>query len=123
MGIIHIPTSYLDMQAQFTESQDMNHQFTEKNIQTDEPVVLIRMPKVMYERFLASSPDNNVTLPASNFGRYYKNLKELNSNLKLEGEVLTVNPSEEDTLMLKSCSPHQRSFRPPRFQEKQERKM
>jgi hypothetical protein len=76
-GIITIPISYLNFNTQFTESKDYQNRFIENDINQDDAIVLVRMPKVMYNRFLETSKDGIIALPASYFGRYYKNLADL----------------------------------------------
>ncbi|OPX65348.1 MULTISPECIES: hypothetical protein [unclassified Methanoregula] len=99
-GIINLPTAFLDLKAQFTESKGYSNRFTENGLKPEERVVLVRMPHVMYDRFLAASDSGNLTLPASNFARYYTNLADLESHIKLEGVTLRVSPGEEDAKML-----------------------
>jgi hypothetical protein len=103
-GIINIPTAFLDLKGQFTESKEYTNRFIENDLNPEGAVVLVRMPKVMYDRFLATSRNDNLTLPASNFARYYSNLADLESHTKLEGNVLRVSPGEDDAKMLEKMT-------------------
>lgn len=103
-GIINIPTAFLDLKGQFAESKEYSNRFIENDLNPEEGVVLVRMPKVMYDRFLATPDSSNLTLPASNFARYYTNLADLESHVKLEGNVLRVSPGEKDAKMIEKMT-------------------
>jgi len=94
----------MNLKTQFTESKDHLNRFTENGINANEPVVLVRMPRDMYERFLVTAQDETLTLPVLNFARYYKNLADLDLHLVPDGNVLTVNPGEDDFRMLEKIN-------------------
>lgn len=60
------------------------------------------MPNVMYNRFLETSKDGIIALPASYFGRYYKNLADLNANIEPDGNAVKINPSDDPILAEKT---------------------
>jgi hypothetical protein len=96
-GIVNIPISFLQSDRQFSESPDYPSRYIENGISPTEPVVLIRMPETMYERFLDTSRNDVMSLPASNFARYYTDLADLDSHVTLKGDILLVSRGEEDT--------------------------
>jgi len=101
-GIINIPISYLNFNTQFTESKDYQNRFIENGINQDDTIVLMRMPNVMYNRFLETSKNGIIALPASYFGRYYKNLADLNVNIEPDGNAVKINPSDDPILAEKT---------------------
>ena len=103
-GIISIPTSYLEIKTQYDKSKDYPNRYIAKEINSDEGVVLMRMPKDMLDRFLVTSKNNVVTLPFAYFFRNYDNLADLDSHVKLEGDVLTVNPNKNDVTLMEQIS-------------------
>jgi len=102
--IINIPVFYLDIKTQFDKSKDYPNRYIAKNINSNEAVVLMRMPMDMLDRFLATSKNNVVTLPFANFFRNYNNITDLDSHVKLEGDSIIVNPSENDVTLMKQIS-------------------
>ncbi|MFA5268872.1 MAG: hypothetical protein WC379_12950 [Methanoregula sp.] len=104
VGLVILPISSLNINEDFKKSTEYPNQFIENSITSDDAVILVRMPKEMYDRFLLTSKNNNLILPESNFCRYYKNLAELNSHLILDGDILTVKPGEEDAAMLEKIT-------------------
>ena len=104
IGLYYIPISYLDLKTQFTESKEFPDMYIAEDVNSDEAVVLLRMPKDMFDRFLATSKENYITLPAANFLRTYDNLVDLSSHIKLEGNILTVNPGENEDVMVNKIS-------------------
>ncbi len=103
-GIVEFSASALDLNAQFMKSEEYQNRFIEKNINSNDAVVLVRMPKVMYQRFLAASQNNILTLPTSHFCRFYDNLADLNSHIERKGNVLTVLPGENDATLLEKIT-------------------
>ena len=103
-GIIEFPASPQALNAQFVESEGFQNLFIEKDINPDDAVVLVRMPKTMYERFLAGSENDTLTLPTSHFCRFYENLTDLNSHMELKDNVLIVTPGEYDTKVLEELT-------------------
>ncbi len=97
-GIVNIPISYLNLETQFTESKDYQNRFIENDINQDGTIVLVRMPKEMYDRFLVTSKDGILDLPISYFGRYYKNLADLDANIQNNGNTLVIKPSDDPIL-------------------------
>jgi hypothetical protein len=94
-GIITIPVSYLDLKTTFTNSKEYSSFFTENSMRADDGIVLLRMPKQMYSRFIDDSPDGKLSLPDEYFFRYYENSSDLYSHIKADGNVLKVYPSEK----------------------------
>ncbi|MCK9631021.1 MAG: hypothetical protein M0R30_05205 [Methanoregula sp.] len=101
-GIISIPISYLNLNTQFTESKEYQNRFIENDINLDDTIVLVRMPKVMYDRFIETSKDGIIALPASYFSRYYKNLADLDSNIRDDGNALAIDFSDDPILAEKT---------------------
>jgi len=101
-GIITVPVSHLNLVSQFTESKNWQNRFVENGISPDESVVLVRMPKSMYDRFLATSKEGIVSFPASYFSRYYKNLADLDANIHPDGNAVSVTPSADPVLAEKT---------------------
>ena len=101
-GIITIPTSHLNLHSQFTESKNWENRYVENGISHDDAVVLVRMPRSMYDRFLATSKDGMISLPASYFSRYYKNLADLDANIHPDGNAMTISPSADPVLAEKT---------------------
>lgn len=103
-GIIELPASPQDLNTQFTKSEGDQNMFLEKDINPNDPVVLVRMPKAMYERFLAGSQNNTLTLPTSHFCRFYDNLTDLTSHIEIQDDVLSVSPGEYDAKLLEEIN-------------------
>ncbi|WP_048145550.1 hypothetical protein [Methanoplanus limicola] len=61
LGIISIPVFYLDIKTHFDKSKDYPNRYIAKDINSNEAVVLMRMPMDMLDRFLATSKNNVVT--------------------------------------------------------------
>ena len=101
-GIISLPTSSLIQNSQFTESKSWQNRYVENDIKPDEAVVLVRMPKTMYDRFVITSKDGTITIPASYFARYYKNLAELDANVQPDGNSVIITPSADPVLAEKT---------------------
>ena len=101
-GMITVPVSHLNLNSQFTESITWQNRFVENGINPDAAVVLIRMPRTMYDRFLATSRDGMVALPASYFSRYYENLADLDANVHPVGNAMTISPSVDSVLAEKT---------------------
>lgn len=101
-GIITVPLSHLNLVSQFTESKNWQNRFVENDISSGDAVVLVRMPKSMYDRFLATSKDGMISLPASYFSRYYKNLADLDANIHPDGNAVSITPSTDSILAEKT---------------------
>jgi hypothetical protein len=101
-GIINIPASHLNLNSGFTESKSWQNRFVENNINPNDVVVLVRMPRSMFDRFLATSKDGTISLPASYFSRYYKNLADLDANVHPDGSAMTISPSANPVLAEKT---------------------
>lgn len=101
-GIIEIPISYLDLNTKFTLSENNQNRFVENDIRDGDTIVLVRMPKVMYDRFVATSKNGIITLPASYFSRYYKNLADLESNIRQDGDAIAIGFSDDPVLAERS---------------------
>jgi len=97
-GIIDIPISYLDLNTKFTQSENYQNRFVENDIREGDTIVLVRMPKVMYDRFVATSKNGIIALPASYFSRYYKNLADLESNIRQDGNAIALGFSDDPVL-------------------------
>lgn len=94
-GIITIPVSYLDLKTGFANSLEKPSFFTEKSLKPEEGVVILRMPKEIYKRFVNDAYDGKLSLPAEYFFRYYENSSDLYSHIKMEGNTLQVLPSDK----------------------------
>jgi len=102
VGVVTIPASYMNLNSQFTESKTWENRYVENGIDPNDAVVLIRMPESMYDRFLATSKDGMISLPASYFSRYYKNLADLDANVHPDGNAMTITPSADPVLAEKT---------------------
>jgi hypothetical protein len=69
--------------------------FTESSLKPDDGILLMRMPKQMYERFVKDAQNGKLSLPAEYFFRYYENSSDLSSHIKVEGNTLQVLPSDK----------------------------
>jgi hypothetical protein len=94
-GIINIPVTYLETKTNFITSKEKPSFLTEITLQSDDGIVLIRMPKQMYERFVKKAQYGKLSLPADYFARYYENSSDMDSHLKADGNNLQVLPSEK----------------------------
>lgn len=94
-GIITIPVSYLDLKNSFKITPENPSFFSENSLKPDNGIVLMRMPKQMYERFLKDAQDGKLSLPAEYFFRYYENSSDLSSHIKSVGNTLQVQPSNK----------------------------
>jgi hypothetical protein len=96
-GILTVPISYLDFSANFTNSSSSPTWHYEKNLAPDEPVAMIRMSGVMYDRLLLMSDGKNLELPASAYIRHYDNLADLHAHIEPDGMYLkdTANGSDD----------------------------
>jgi len=101
-GIIEIPISYLDLNTKFTLSENNQNRFVENDIRDGDIIVLVRMPKVMYDRFVATSKNGIIALPASYFSRYYKNFADLESNIRQDGDAIAIGFSDDPVLAERS---------------------
>jgi hypothetical protein len=94
-GIITIPVSYLDLKNTFKTTLEKPSFFTESSLKPDDGILLMRMPKQMYERFVKDAQNGKLSLPAEYFFRYYENSSDLSSHIKVEGNTLQVLPSDK----------------------------
>jgi len=94
-GIITVPVSYLDLNTGFVNTPEKPSFYAEKLLKSDEGVVLLRMPKEMYKRFVNDTRDGKLSLPTEYFFRYYENSSDLYSHIKIDGNTLQVLPSEK----------------------------
>jgi hypothetical protein len=101
-GIITIPASRQGLNSQYTESKIWQNRYVENGINNDAVVVLVRMPRSMYDRFFTTSKDGMISLPASYFSRYYKNLADLDANFHPDGDSMTISPSADTVLAEKT---------------------
>lgn len=101
-GIISIPVTRLTLNSQFTESKIWQNRYVENDIKPDDAVVLVRMPRSMYDRFITTSKEGMVMVPASYFARYYKNLEELDAKVQPDGNSVIITPSADPALAEKT---------------------
>jgi hypothetical protein len=101
-GTFNIPSSHLDLNSQFTASKSNQNMFVENGINQSDVVVLVRMPRSMYDRFIATSKNGMISLPASYFGRYYKNLADLDANIQPDDNAVKISPSADPILAEKT---------------------
>ncbi len=94
-GIINIPVSYLDMKTTFLNSKENPSIYTENTIGQGDSIALVRMPRQMYVMFAKNSNDGIISLPADFFVRYYENVSDLKTHLKVNGTSLQVLPNEK----------------------------
>lgn len=92
----------MDLKSQFTVSKAWENRFVENGINENDVLVLVRMPRSMYDRFVATSEDGMISIPASYFSRYYKNLADLDTNIHPDGDAMTVSPSADPILAEKT---------------------
>lgn len=81
-GIVEIPLSRLNLSSRFTKSDEYENWYTETDLDTGKSVVLIRMPQTMYERHIAMSQNDTLSLPETSFCRVYQNLSDLNAHIR-----------------------------------------
>lgn len=94
-GIISIPVTYLETKTNFITTKEKPSFLTERTLQSDDGIVLIRMPMQMYERFVKKAQGGKLSLPADYYARYYENSSDMNSHLEADGNNLQVLPSEK----------------------------
>jgi hypothetical protein len=94
-NIINLPIEYLNSKTSFSSTKEAPSFFVENNLASDENIILIRMPQEMYQQFTKSAQDGKIALPANYFYRYYENLDDLKSHMKLENDTLKILPSDK----------------------------
>ncbi len=93
--LITIPVSYLNLNKTFTISKEQPSIFTERTLESNEGIVLVRMPRQMYARFIANARDGEISLPVDYFCRLYENSSDLYSHFMVDGNTMKVLPSEK----------------------------
>jgi hypothetical protein len=91
-GIVEIPLSRLNLSPQFVKSDEYEDCYTETDLDTGKSIVLIRMPQTMYERHIATSQDDVLSLPVLSYCRFYDNFTDLNAHTKWDEDVSTILP-------------------------------
>ena len=76
-GIVNIPISQLNQSGEFSISPNSAALSTAGSIGPDDPVILVRMPRDMYNRFVSESQNGVLSLPELYFTRNYDNLADL----------------------------------------------
>jgi hypothetical protein len=94
--LIEVPARYLDLDAELIASEDNPSRYLDPAIRAGDPVVLVRMPRTMFDVFVAEADGKPLTLPARQFARQYKDFADLEAHLKTNGLVLDVIPEETD---------------------------
>jgi hypothetical protein len=93
--IINIPIEFLNSKSAFSSTNEAPSFSVEKDLARDEKIVLIRMPRKMYEQFIKNSHDGILSLPANYFFRYYENLDDLYSHIERDGNSIRILPSDK----------------------------
>jgi len=91
-GIVEIPLSRLNLSSRFVKSDEYENWYTETDLNSDEPVVLIRMPQTMYDRHIAMSRNDTLSLPETSFCRFFQNLSDLNTHIQRDGDGVRILP-------------------------------
>jgi hypothetical protein len=91
-GIVEIPLSRLNLSSRFTESNEYENWYTETDLDTGKSIVLIRMPQTMYERHIAMSRNDTLSLPQTSFCRVFQNLSDLNTHIRRDGDGVRILP-------------------------------
>ena len=97
-SVIEIPSRYLDPDTGFTRTKDNPSRYIDPALNAGDPVVLVRMPRSMFDRFVDGSEGKSLVLPAQQFARHYANLADMEAHLKLNGASLEVYPGENDSI-------------------------
>jgi len=111
-NIINLPIEYLDSKSTFSSTKEAPSFFIENNLASDENIILVRMPQEMYQQFTKNAQDGKIALPANYFYRYYENLDDLKSRMKLEDDILEILPSDTypvENSLAKSNEPMKKS--------------
>lgn len=91
-GIVEIPLSRLNLSSRFMKSDEYENWYTETDLDTRKSVVLIRMPQTMYDRHIAMSPNDILSLPQTSFCRFFQNISDLNAHIQRDGDGVRVLP-------------------------------
>jgi hypothetical protein len=103
-GIITLPVSSLDLKTAFVSTPEKPSFFIESSLKPAEGIVLLRLPKDMYNRFISESYDGKLSLPVDYFFRYYENTSDLDSHIVAHGNTLQILPSNNYPLKPVSAS-------------------
>ena len=91
-GIVEIPLSRLNLSSRFMKSDEYENWYTQTDLNSDEPVVLIRMPQTMYGRHIAMSRNETFSLPETSFCRFFQNLSDLNTHIRRNRDGVRILP-------------------------------
>jgi hypothetical protein len=106
---IEIPSRYLNPDTGFTRSKDNPSRYIDPALDAGDPVVLVRMPRSMFDRFVAQSGGKSLVLPTQQFARQYANLADMEAHLKTNGTSLEVSPGENDSIEVTAAQTRIRS--------------
>jgi hypothetical protein len=71
---IEIPSRYLDPDTGFMRAKDNPSRYIDPALGAGDPVVLVRMPRSMFDRFVAGSDGKSLVLPTQQFVRNTRTL-------------------------------------------------
>ncbi len=100
-GIVNIPVSQLNLGGEFLISPHSATLLTDSSsIGPDDSVMLVRMPRDMYNRFVSESQNGVLSLPELYFTRHYENLTDLYAHINQSEDGLQILPSTADLQLL-----------------------
>ncbi len=94
-ALIKIPAEYLDLNSGFTKTTGSTSYYVEKGINSNDGIVLLRMPTQFYNTFIEESHGEDLTLPSTYFYRFYSNIDDLNSHMIKDNESVKITPSSQ----------------------------
>jgi hypothetical protein len=94
-ALIKIPVSNLNLNSGFTKTTGSTTYSVEKGINSNDGIVLIRMPTLLYNQFMEDAQGGDLTLASTHFCRFYSNFNDLNSHVKKDNESVQITSSSQ----------------------------
>ena len=94
--IISVSPSLLDARSSDLKILDNPDIRYEKTLDQNAGVVLVRMPKTMYDVFVSSSQGKNLELPTQSFCRFYTSLDDMKVHMKKTGNRLEFTTDQKE---------------------------
>jgi hypothetical protein len=92
-ALIKIPVSSLNHDSGFTKISGSISYSIEKGINSNDGIVLIRMPTQIYDKFIEDAHGQDLTLASTHFARFYSNFNDLDSHVMKDNESVKITPS------------------------------
>ena len=94
--IISVSPSMLDARSSDLQILDIPEIRYEKILDQNAGVVLVRIPKTMYDVFVSSSQGKNLELPTKSFCRFYDSISDMKAHMKKTGDRLEFTSDQND---------------------------